>query len=105
MATRSRKYKQGLYKDPKWFKLRASQLKREPFCRYCADQGIKTRATVVDHIIPHEGRAEYFFTRNNLQSLCKACHDQVKQKEERKGGPIGANIDGSPRDPDHPWNK
>ena len=45
-----------MYNLPIWTdKLRPAQLLREPFCRECARQGIRTRATVVDHIRPHRG--------------------------------------------------
>ena len=55
--------------------LRPNQLMREPWCRECARRGIRTRATVVDHIQPHRGNWARFIDRDNLQSLCKSCHD------------------------------
>ncbi len=51
--------------------LRPAQLLREPWCRACAQRGIRTRATVVDHITPHRGDWTKFIDRDNLQSLCK----------------------------------
>jgi hypothetical protein len=40
-----------------------------------------------------------------LQSLCKHCHDSVKQTEERRQRPdIGCDEHGRPRDPGHDWN-
>jgi len=56
--------------------LRPNQLLREPWCRECARRGIHTRATVVDHIQPHRGNWTRFIDRDNLQSLCKSCHDR-----------------------------
>jgi 5-methylcytosine-specific restriction protein A len=31
---------------------------------------------VVDHIQPHRGNWARFIDRDNLQSLCKSCHDR-----------------------------
>ena len=56
--------------------LRPGQLLREPWCRECAKRGIRTRATVVDHVEPHQGDWIRFTDRGNLQSLCKHHHDQ-----------------------------
>lgn len=43
---------------------------------------------VADHIRPHRGRSELFWDRNNLQCMCKECHDTIKQREEQ-AQPIG----------------
>lgn len=67
--------------------LRPAQLLREPFCRECAKRGIRTRATVVDHVIPFRGDWLLFVDPNNLQSLCKTCHDRktaLEQAEKRR---------------------
>ena len=67
--------------------LRPAQLLREPWCRECARRGVRTRATVVDHVEPHRGDWTKFINRDNLQSLCKRCHDQKtarEQAEERR---------------------
>jgi 5-methylcytosine-specific restriction endonuclease McrA len=70
----------------------------------CEQRGRATPATVVDHITPHDGDEVLFWDETNWQSLCKHCHDSVKQKQERSGVLIGSNIDGKPIDPDHHWN-
>ncbi len=41
-----------------------------------------TLATVVDHIKPHKGDERLFFDINNLQPLCKPCHDRKTAKED-----------------------
>lgn len=67
--------------------LRPTQLLREPWCRECAKRGIRTRATVVDHVEPHRGEWAKFIDRANLQSLCKRCHDRktaLEQAEKRR---------------------
>lgn len=76
------------YSLPIWTKeLRPAQLLREPFCRECARRGERTRATVVDHIIPFRGNWGKFIDPANHQSLCKRCHDRktaLEQAEKRK---------------------
>lgn len=70
--------------------LRPDQLTREPFCRVCAARGIRTRATVVDHVVPFRGDWDLFVSPANHQSLCKYHHDQKTAREQaegrRKGG-------------------
>lgn len=75
----------GWYNLPVWTdKLRPAQLLREPFCRACALRGLRTRASVVDHIRPFRGDWTLFVDQANHQSLCKRCHDQ-KTMAERWG--------------------
>lgn len=74
------------YDKPIWkHKLRPQQLIKEPYCRLCAGEGYKVKATTVDHITPHRGDWELFIDANNLQSLCKRHHD-IKTQEERRAG-------------------
>lgn len=88
---------QRLYKTAEWKAARREQLRLEPCCRFCDRLGITRQATIVDHIEPHRGSRRLFFDRSNLQSLCKAHHDQVKQSWEKRETPeIGA--DGWPLD-------
>lgn len=77
------------YTLPVWTRrLRPQQLVREPFCRVCArvypagDPRSRTRATVVDHIVPHRGDWSLFVDPSNLQSLCKHHHDQKTAREQ-----------------------
>lgn len=83
----------GWYSKPIWTKrLRPDQLAREPFCRVCAAQGIRTRATTVDHVVPFRGDWDLFVSSANHQSLCKYHHDQKTAREQaeerRKAGQI-----------------
>lgn len=73
------------YKNANWHRLRHSVLSREPLCRFCKKKGIITEATVADHINPHRGDEKKFYDINNLQSLCKPCHDGTKKKMEASG--------------------
>lgn len=71
-----------LYGLPLWTdELRPDQLLREPFCRICAQAGRRTKATVVDHVVPHRGNMALFADIGNLQSLCKRCHDKKTAQE------------------------
>lgn len=83
----------GWYMLPIWTKrLRPAQLLREPWCRECArvyppdDPRHRTRATVVDHIVPHRGDWEKFIDPANHQSLCKRHHDQKTALERLQQG-------------------
>lgn len=65
------------YRLPIWTdRLRPDQLIREPMCRACAAEGIRTHATEVDHIIAHRGDWGKFADPTNLQSLCHTCHSR-----------------------------
>ena len=65
-------------------RLRPEQLIREPFCRECARHGVRTYATDVDHVVPHEGRMDLFTDPANLQSLCHRCHSAKTAEESRR---------------------
>jgi 5-methylcytosine-specific restriction endonuclease McrA len=45
-----------------------------PLCLGCRAIGVKTKATLVDHIIPHRGDRERFWNPHNMQPCCIACH-------------------------------
>lgn len=92
-----------LYGTQRWRRKAAHQLLLEPLCRLCHAAGRITAATIADHIIPHMGDV-FAFWNNALQSLCKACHDGVKQREERRGHSDALGADGWPSDPRHPAN-
>lgn len=70
------------YGTPRWKGIRRHQLTIEPCCRKCAALGRVTIATVCDHVEPHRGDMVKFYA-GPFQSLCKPCHDRVKQAEER----------------------
>ena len=90
--------------DHHWQKARRQYLLTHPVCVYCKKQGKLTPATVVDHIIPHQGDQRLFWDTENWQSLCKLHHDSAKKREEKKGHMIGCEANGTPLDPLHHWN-
>lgn len=95
----------ALYFTAKWRTLRLNQLSKAPLCAYCLAQGLTVAATVADHIRPHRGYINLFSNPDNLQSLCKRCHDSHKQRQEKGGALPGADITGAPLDPLSHWNK
>ena len=77
--------------DRRWAKARAVFLAREPLCRRCLGRGVLTKATEVDHVVPHRGDLSLFWNRANWQPLCKPCHS-TKTAGERgwgRGDPTG----------------
>ena len=73
----------ALYKTARWLALRAAQLTAFPLCALCLGEGRTTAATVCDHVEPHGGDVDRFWN-GPFQSLCKHCHDSVKQSEEHR---------------------
>ena len=53
----------------------------------------------VHHIIPLEHAPSLGFDLFNLEALCTHCHNK-----EHGRGKYGCDVDGTPLDPDHPWN-
>ena len=64
--------------DARWERLRSMHLAGEPLCRMCGRP-----AVLVDHITPiRDGGA--ILDDDNLQSLCRACHDAKTAEDVRK---------------------
>ena len=75
----------SFYGGRQWRRVSKMQLQREPFCADCMPVGFYILAEVADHIIPiRNGGARYDF--DNLQSLCKACHNRKTFNENRGMG-------------------
>ncbi len=84
----SRPYKH-LYNSSRWRRLRKHVLNKQPLCVECMKAKRLTPATVVDHIKPHEGDSTLFFDEENLQPLCKPCHDRKTAKKDGRWGKKG----------------
>jgi 5-methylcytosine-specific restriction enzyme A len=91
-----------LYGKIRWKRLRRLQMAEFPLCRMCEAAGRTTPATLVDHITPAKDDVELFFDMNNLQSICRPCHDSAKRKDERRGFSTQIGLDGWPVDGRHP---
>lgn len=85
-----------LYKTARWRRLREAYLDDNPLCVMCLKQEIVTEADVADHIKPHRGDEALFWSVDNLQALCKPCHDSHKAREERGSGRPAYGVDGYP---------
>lgn len=75
-ALRPNSRKRGYTRE--WEALRAEFLRLHPTCAFCG-----CGAEVVDHIKRHHGDRALVMNWNNLQALCKRCHDSEKQRQER----------------------
>ena len=64
-----------------WQKASKTFLQTHPLCVECMKQGRYTKATVVDHIVPHRGDQKLFWDKSNWQSLCRH-HHNVKTGHE-----------------------
>jgi 5-methylcytosine-specific restriction protein A len=70
-----------------WKVLRIRVFKRDRFrCQNqdCGRVDGNTSRLVADHKTPHRGNPDLFWDEDNIQTLCKPCHDTVKQAEERR---------------------
>ena len=92
-AKRGREVYSHLYKSKRWQKLRKEHLARQPYCQCLHHKGQFVRGNVVDHIIPHKGDLHKFWSRGNLQTMTKQCHDKFKQSQERGGRGFNQGCD------------
>ena len=98
-----------LYDTTAWQRLRVATFQRDSLtCQTCKLVCVGAPGTpaspVCDHITPHRGDALLFHDAENLQTLCKACHDGDKRLTELRGYSARRNADGWPLDPRHPAN-
>ncbi|WP_040619343.1 HNH endonuclease [Rhodovulum sp. PH10] len=71
------------YKTTRWQRLRDEVFLRDLCtCRRCG-RVTSDDARVCDHVEPHRGDERLFWDAANLQTLCKDCHDRLKQSEEQ----------------------
>jgi 5-methylcytosine-specific restriction protein A len=72
------------YNTARWRVLRLQIFLRDLFqCKKCGVIEGNTSLLVCDHIKPHRGDERLFWDQENLQTLCKQCHDAEKQQEEQ----------------------
>jgi 5-methylcytosine-specific restriction protein A len=82
----------------RWRKLREWQLSREPLCRRCLEVGQTRAANTVHHRKAHKGDPALLYDPENLESLCKPCHDSSGHRDDHGRPAVG--LDGYPVDPD-----
>ena len=67
-----------------WQKARREFLRNvQPLCQECLKQGKYTKATDVDHIVPHRGDMRLFWDESNWQALCHSCHSKKTRKQDQ----------------------
>lgn len=99
-----------LYKLPAWPGLRRLTFRRDSLicqdCKVlCAGVYPALDSPTCDHITPHRGDVVLFLNPDNLQTLCKHCHDSAKAKIEARGYSNAPDATGWPNDGDHPANR
>ena len=63
---------ENFYNTSRWRTLRRKHIEKEPYCVRCGSEQDLT----VDHIQNADGNQRLFFNENNLQTLCRTCHNQ-----------------------------
>lgn len=69
-----------LYNSTKWRKFRRLYIVDNPLCEECKRNGKVTEGKDIDHITPIRFGGEPF-DFNNLQTLCKTCHNKKSGRE------------------------
>lgn len=75
-----------------WRTARMAWLAEHPLCAdpYGVHADRVAAASVVDHIVPHQGDPHRFWSADNWQSLCSACHSRKTASEDGGfGRPVG----------------
>jgi len=84
---------QRFYESPAWRRLRKIQLSRFPFCQLCMTKGKAVPAVIVDHIREiKDGGAG--LDLDNLQSVCRGCHNTKTAAERKNRNSYSANVIG-----------
>ena len=67
--------------DRQWRKVRAEYIAEHPLCEECLKNGKIVPVYDVDHIVPLSQGGERL-DKNNLQSLCRTCHN-IKTRSQK----------------------
>ena len=93
------------YKQDRWRRVRMEALHLHKYqCAQCkTDLHDAGKQAQVHHVAPLEHAPHRGFDLFNLEPLCIRCHNKQHGRGERSGV-YGCDVDGTPRDPAHPWN-
>jgi 5-methylcytosine-specific restriction protein A len=91
-----------------WHKARTAYLEVHPLCLACLREDVTTPASVVDHVVPHKGNLQLFWSEDNWRPLCArhhsmktALHDggfgHARQAVDNKGYTPSDRYDPHPR--------
>lgn len=83
--TEKRQERQDIYQSETWRRLRNSYLMEHPLCEICQEKGIIEPAVDIHHkdsFLNYKGlqRLDRAYDYNNLQALCKRCHQEIHNK-------------------------
>lgn len=92
------------YSLQRWRARAKRQLRVDPLCCLCKEQGRITPATIADHFPPHGGDYNAFML-GPLRSLCRPCHDGLQPWFKHRGYSSAIGDDGYPLDKNHPFNR
>lgn len=80
---RASKETDPFYYSAAWIRLRDMVRAEEPICRECEKRGRTTLTEQIDHIEPRSKRPDLELVRENLQGLCRGCHNAKTRAESR----------------------
>jgi 5-methylcytosine-specific restriction protein A len=72
--------------DRRWDRSAKAFLRRQPLCAAHRELGRLVPATLVDHIVPHQGDQTLFWDTSNWQPLCAPCHAEKTYRDEAAFG-------------------
>lgn len=75
-----RKDDSKLYHTKKWQDLRKLKLSLNPLCEECEKYGRLTQGEIIHHIIPLKADESKALDLDNLQTVCRKCHDKIHKK-------------------------
>jgi 5-methylcytosine-specific restriction protein A len=87
-----------IYDKRAWRRLSAYKLRQQPLCEPCLRAGRTIPAQLVDHIHAIDQGGALIPTLDGLMSMCVSCHNQKHAR-----GIKGADVNGMPLNPAHPW--
>jgi len=72
------------YQTKEWKATRNYYIELNPLCEECLRNDIITPGVDIDHIQPLATNYELRLDLNNLQTLCKRCHQQKSANEKKE---------------------
>lgn len=82
--TRRPAWLSAFYSSSRWQKARRMKLSRDPLCEHCLPRARVTRAVEVHHRIPVLAQPGLGLAMENLESVCRNCHDTIDKTRTRR---------------------